>query len=438
MGCQSSQEFHSSIEHQQTLLSAFPFQSYIHQTEHRALTLEQLAQIVRFASGQCSKWHDRAPARLSNTSGQRLALEILNLYHVSDWMIRPATRQMNCSFVELLAATEQVPNWYISHWWGNLFCDLTKCLSKHAAVRLLPVEASYWICAFALRQHCLDLDFNVDLMQTSFCKAIALSAGIVLVLDSQSQAFTKVWCAFELSLLDKDESKLLDVAAVHHNEAMILADGVAEYDKLAQDTPGEKSHSNNFGQPLPAWMVSFAAPFNKTQREKTFPLQILESGLRLRLECGHASVEADRRRILNHLSKRNSQALPLAMHENYDAINQSLRAMFAAAIWQNGDTCLAKDKGAAEVLVAGTRRNVLVLDFSDERRNPGHQEIAYLSSALCPNLQVLDLAFAQNHEKFSNCQALDDACIQCLSRAIPPTITKLRLDFARCRSRMVA
>jgi len=80
------------------------------------------------------------------------------------------------------------------------------CVFKHCATRELSLETAYWICAYANRQHCLGGDVTVDPKQSSFFKAIELSEGILLILDSRKETsgpatpFTRIWCDFEESL----------------------------------------------------------------------------------------------------------------------------------------------------------------------------------------------------------------------------------------------
>ena len=71
-------------------------------SEHRAISLQQLQTIFHFVASQCQRWD--------------LTLEIMNLYHADAWLIRPATKKENCSMVELLAKEPQKPQWFISHW----------------------------------------------------------------------------------------------------------------------------------------------------------------------------------------------------------------------------------------------------------------------------------------------------------------------------------
>ena len=49
-------------------------------------------------------------------------------------IIKPATAEQKCSYVELVApagTTSQKPKWFVSHWWGEAVFDFITCLSQH-------------------------------------------------------------------------------------------------------------------------------------------------------------------------------------------------------------------------------------------------------------------------------------------------------------------
>ena len=105
---------HQSLQHVAALQAAFPFQGYIPETEHRAISLAQLKRIVAFVKCNCTTWADA-----DNGRETILPLTLMNLYHVNEWLIRPATLARCCSFVELMTSKPQVPVWFVSHWWGE-------------------------------------------------------------------------------------------------------------------------------------------------------------------------------------------------------------------------------------------------------------------------------------------------------------------------------
>lgn len=107
---------------------------------------------------------------------------------------------------------------------GEAILDFIKCLEHHAAVRLgrlngeqyEPVgmdldECTYWVCAckFALAFYFNDLtslmnsdannqwelakDIDPDPLKSSFFLAMKQCRGIVIVLDPNATAYTRIW-----------------------------------------------------------------------------------------------------------------------------------------------------------------------------------------------------------------------------------------------------
>merc|ERR1719158_1257938 len=63
-----------------------------------------------------------------------------------------------------------------------------------------------------------------------------------------------------------------------------------------------------------------------------FPFELAERALTIRLEDAKASIEADRRHILNRIAGRSEMDLdaePFDTHWNYDRVNNALRGRFA-------------------------------------------------------------------------------------------------------------
>ncbi len=82
-------------QHVGELSAAFSFKGFIPKTELRAITLAQLLFLFAFVERCCSSWRIATVAAMD--------AQMINLYHLNDWLIKPATNRMNCAFVELLA-----------------------------------------------------------------------------------------------------------------------------------------------------------------------------------------------------------------------------------------------------------------------------------------------------------------------------------------------
>ena len=85
-----------------------------------------------------------------DTNGEKCKINTVNLYDVNKYIIKPETKEKQCSYVELVAPKDtraQTPKWFVSHWWGEPVMDFIACVEEHARVRALdPQEAVYWVC----------------------------------------------------------------------------------------------------------------------------------------------------------------------------------------------------------------------------------------------------------------------------------------------------
>ncbi|CAL1150216.1 unnamed protein product, partial [Cladocopium goreaui] len=102
-----------------------------------------------------------------------------------------------CSMVEIMAIQVQRPHWFVSHAWIEPVCKFLACLEQHALVRELSSSTFYWVCAYANNQHCVEEDIKSNPRSTSFYRAMQMSEGVLLVLDSAGTTFERIWCCFE-------------------------------------------------------------------------------------------------------------------------------------------------------------------------------------------------------------------------------------------------
>jgi len=412
-----------STKHLDLLSNAFPKRIVIPDTEHRAISVDQLAQILTFIDLHCRSWHDFF--QTSPTVGQMLTLEMMNLYHLDAWLIRPATQEHDCSMVELLATKPQTPQWFISHWWGEPVQAFTSCVQLHQEIRQLPGSACYWVCAYANRQHSLSQEVSADPRDSSFFRALKLSEGVLLILDEATPSsgpatpFTRIWCAFEefvaLTAREGDSAvdatrMLLDIAAAEKGKPQLLTDGVALADEEG---------ARRLGAGYPAGKV-------RSDREKSFPLEVLRAGLTLELEKAQASMEADRIHILNCIAGRPLDEEPLASDPSYDKVNQTLRAIFAVAGWRQ-----AVERDIVEVLklpevLGDSQREDLVLDFTGSM---GLTDGSAMPLARCLALAPLSTALRRLEVSCRWCPEISHDFLMTLAPAFPTKLEKLVLRF---------
>jgi len=256
---------------------------------------------------------DRALA--SKTAGRFLSMDFINLYHVSDWLIKPCTKEHNCSFVELLAAEDQVPDWFISHWWGDRILDFLACLEQHLLTRGLPPDTFYWVCAYANRLHALHESVSADPKQCSFYKALVLvDFKVLLILDENATAFRRIWCCFE--------------------EAMCVDQVRMPLDVSAQGVAGPGLITSGFTKEEEQMDSRKAAASSKQAREYRFPTEIATAGLQFVIQSAKASLDTDRVQVLNSMAGLPIHKPPPEYHPKYNEYNNRLRSLFALTAWQ--------------------------------------------------------------------------------------------------------
>ena len=117
------------------------FKGYsIEKVEHRGITINQLLFIKDEIKARCvlEGWRDE--------DGNLLTPERVNLYYIKEKIIEMRTKALQCSYVELVAIADQIPEWFVSHWWGEPVFAFIKCLIRHAKDRGVNWDTPYWIC----------------------------------------------------------------------------------------------------------------------------------------------------------------------------------------------------------------------------------------------------------------------------------------------------
>ena len=338
-------------------------------------------------------------------------------------MIKPATEKQRTSFVELVAFAAQLPDWFVSHWWGEPVFDFVACIEQHVqdhtekhnydeeAVEQSANETGYWVCAYANNQWRLDEELVDDLSLTSFRKALALAKGAVSILDRGGKVFTRVWCCYEIY-----------IALAEAGDALKYEVYTAE-NHTYKDDEGWKSERAAVGMTDGLAPADLSAEY-KELREVHFPLKLAKAAFETKLEIAEASKPADRNRILNTISGRAPAELlepPLAAHAEYDGLNAKLRGRFGlatlAALLKAGesiDRCLE--------VIKNSRINKLVLNFKSVRDLPSFDEAwTRILGSLPEGMQSLDLGQSE----------LGDARIGALAAALPKYRSLVTLRYAQ-------
>jgi len=304
--------------------------------EDRAITLPQLDDLIAYVEEHCERqaWTASDCRMTSGNRRKLLTPSTVDLYGVVAWVVRPATRQDGCSYVELVAYGPQEPKWFVSHWWGAALKPFVQCLRQHCVDRKMDKhDTAYWICAFAINQNQVESEGSRDPAQSCFRSAMGKSRGTVTVLDTDVVTCSRLWCAYEVYVsvaLDFEagakQNYMYDCyIALGHGKAVGLTDGLVPADAAC------------------AWV--------KQRREAQFPLAVVERALSaMEVQTAKASVDEDRRRILNSIVGRAEHELdsePAGDHPRYNDVSRMLRGRFAAGVWT-----LAFDTPGTEALRA--------------------------------------------------------------------------------------
>lgn len=413
---------------------------------NRAISLRQLRQILDYiylqadAVGCLPSWMERDEE--SPFHGQKLKVATINLYQVVEWVVKPLTKQHQCSMVEILATEPQTPRWFVSHAWAEPVVEFVAAVEEHAKVRALDDDTLYWICAYSNNQHSIIQDISENNPKdTSFYRAMQHSQGMLLCLDSAGTPFNRIWCCFEQAMIVEDSSleqrqrMLLDIATVGSNgKAVVITDG---REAVAADT-----------QEGPQFALEF-----KRDRESGFPLDLLEQGYEIDIFAAQAAREDDRQRILSCIAGKtldlDGEDLHLA-DPAFTRVNKVLRGIFAEAAARK-----AADAGRIEsvinVLQKDTERTGLTLnlsgckylDLSALAKLAGHPSLRRLtidcSYSSIPDVTgiadaILGLQRLEKIElNFVWCSTLED--VRELSiRGLAPlrNLVELKLDFTGC------
>jgi len=330
----------------------------------------------------------------------------------------------HCSFVERIARKPQKPIWFCSHWWGEPVHDFVHSVIRHAEVRRMPETAPYWVCAYANDQHELESSLSEDPQESSFYKALTSEhcEGVLLLLNDEfnqgdklpriapAMPFTRIWCVFEVSTALQNSRLSLDIISCKHGKSELLTDGFT-----AEEL--EKARQNL------AWAAE-----TKLKREENFPVTVMKQGLEVVLEKADASVEEDKRRILNCLVGRPLDAAPPREHNIFLCVNAKLRGRFAVAAWPSAVSQGAvEEMGLPRVLREDTERTSLGFFFG-WRKNMDDDMLQILSSSFPSRLQNLDI-------NVCGCAKVGDRGLIALAEGITGLrrLKSISLNFSHCK-----
>lgn len=374
----------------------FKFQAYIEGLENRSINMPQLMQINSFAVRQCYSWGLTAAA--------------LDFHNIHEWIVKPATREFNSSMMEHLSDRKLVPNWFISHFWGDPMQKFLECLRQHLSVRGLSARTGYWLFAFANRHH--DLVPNaMSGLADAHAAVRASNYRVLMVMGASQQShvyFSRAWCSYEWALCLDSSTLAVDIAAMNQ-DVEIITSGLTTSEVC----------SNKY---YPGSGVSA-----KNSREASFPLEVVKEALAFNLNKTQASSEVDRQRLMRGFV---DIAQPEEDTDGLQKMTRRLRSFLLLLLWQNVLVQASRDKDHMCVLgdvakaIQGDwwrrslRLSLAGCDFSSE------DVLTMGMQSLPKSLEILklDLQFT----------GLDDGSLSTVAQQLPECLQSFTLDISGC------
>jgi len=386
----------------------------IAQTEFRAIQFGQLKELgfnQICTRCECEGWMSTNPSQPHS----RLTAEMVTLYDASELIVIPATSHRECSFVELLATAPQEPVWFTSHWWGSPVLSFVRCVAQHVEDHLLKDDTTYWVCGYAINQHKITVDGGISAnpIESAFVKAIELAQGRVLcIMDEEGTVYTRIWCCLESFIcLRRERDGFSGRYEVYTAKSGCDAYAVVSFIKTNNTTLSSAMHAALKGEKITIPIenrnavgitngtcpADYGWPAIKNMREASFPATLANQSQDICIEEANATVDDDKKHILNYIAERDLELEPLTSHARYDQTNKLLQGKYAAAMWRR-------------LLEAGEDMQMCAskLRFSGLRR----------------------LSFS-----FHNCRQFNDEALELLLKNLPssPPLVDLRLDLSQSR-----
>ena len=144
-----------------------------------------------------------------------------------------------------------------------------------------------------------------EMLTNPFLKAMSICQGTVGILDAECVVYSRIWCIFELfkSVIDDNINTAFDVYT---------------------EIDGDRAIGITHGY-IPSY---YGNRLIKKLRESKFPLERIIKAINVDVKQAQASVESDRRFLLNTIIGRSVDDVVVDDHDKYDELNNILRGIF--------------------------------------------------------------------------------------------------------------
>lgn len=128
----------------------------------------------------------------------------LSMRHVNDAIIAPKCRESGTSYALALNPEGLPVDAFITHCWDEPFSEFVNSIRN--AFRPFTCKPNIWVCAFAMiqgdRVHTEEL-LNVPLRDSPFVIALKQASWFVVVRNSKTDLYSRIWCVCELMFARK-------------------------------------------------------------------------------------------------------------------------------------------------------------------------------------------------------------------------------------------
>jgi len=230
---------------------------------------------------------------------------------------------------------------------------------------MICVQFTLHVQAYANNQH----KIADEMLTNPFLKAMSICKGTVSILDAGCVVYSRIWCIFELfkSVMGDNSNYEFDVYT---------------------EIDGDKGAVGITHGLVP---IDMGDSFYKRSREYKFPLNRILQATNVDIKQAQASVESDRKFILNTITGRSEDDSVLDDHSNYDKLNDILRGIFVAPALQR------------------------IIEEMDVDTITRCLEIVKVSNA-----RIIDL-------DLKDCSRFNDSILIKLADSLPPLLTELKL-----------
>lgn len=347
------------------------------------ITLRQMKGVMANVKRRCveEEWKDN--------EGNLLSAEYVSIRHVNEYVVKPFTDAINrnASFVQCLpsCAGAQKPRFVASHSMDMPLSDMIDCYAQFVEDFSSNIskaqddkgggmteDTAIWIFTFAVRPWCIAPFFENE--KASRIARQYAEYRTVTFLDNERKVFKRMWCVYDvyqalIGRVNSDETFWCIYTPFQHD------DDSGKHRKSVGIVPG--------GAP------SDDTPSASLKREKHFPIDIIEKLMKIDVEKCEAPKQKEINMILNAMTELKSlgeimkdekemEKEPPKKHENYEYINNAIRAYFAtigalkiALANSDAKIALVNNDGSdtdmwenfLRIMSKGLTRSVVRLDF---------------------------------------------------------------------------